>query len=222
MLVKAVMDKRILMNTVKSRMMIVITLLLILLIAITSYRYVSSKSLNSTNSLLKENSNQVITLATSNSDAMGNDKNNSNQVQSSVTGATANAENNRSLPSNVDDNAYLSALDNEQDRLRPEIRRILQAKFSDEAELNTALSGASILQDYLDQPNQDATTMIKRYDCNVLSLTQADQNLIQSLTFDTDERKNTLKNGLKNYQPAVSIDIQIDSQGNAISPCSSL
>lgn len=54
------------------------------------------------------------------------------------------------------------------------------------------------------------------------SLTQADQNLIQSLTFDTDERQNKIKNGLKNYKPAVSTEIQIDNQGNAISPCSSI
>lgn len=103
--------------------------------------------------------------------------------------------------------------------VRPDIQHILQAKYQDAAELNTAMQGAAILQSYLEQPSQDAVALLKRYDCIVISLTQADQNFIKSLTFDTPDKKALIKNGLKNYVPPVSVEIVIDGNGNAVSPC---
>lgn len=106
--------------------------------------------------------------------------------------------------------------------VRPEVRHILQAKYQDKYELQTALKGAAILQSYLEQPNQDAVILMKHYDCTVISLTQADQNFIKTLTFDDLERKNKIMKGLKNYQPPVSTEINIDGNGDAISPCALL
>ena len=209
------------MNKVKLSSITVASLLLILFIGAISYGCTSNKSLNSSNGTLIKN--QTTNLSQSNSNTIST--NSSSSSQSSPNDSNINAttaDNDSLLASKVNQTNQLNSLDYNHDRLRPEIIRILQAKFSDQAELKTALNGASILQDYLDRPNQDAVTMLKRYDCSVLSLTQADQNLVQSLTFDTDERQNKIKNGLKDYKPAVSTEIQIDNQGNAISPCSSI
>lgn len=209
------------MNKVKLSSITVASLLLILFIGAISYGCTSNKSLISSNGTLIKN--QTTNLSQSNSNTIS--INSSSSSQSSPNDSNINAttaDNDSLLASKVNQTNQLNSLDYNHDRLRPEIIRILQAKFSDQAELKTALNGASILQDYLDRPNQDAVTMLKRYDCSVLSLTQADQNLVQSLTFDTDERQNKIKNGLKDYKPAVSTEIQIDNQGNAISPCSSI
>lgn len=211
------------MNKVKLSSITVAGLLLILFIGAISYGCTSNKSLNSSNGTLIKNQSTNPSQSNSNSNTIST--NSSSSSQSSPNDSNINAttaDNNSLLASKVNQTNQLNSLDNNHDRLRPEIIRILQAKFSDQAELKTALNGASILQDYLDRPNQDAVTMLKRYDCSLLSLTQADQNLVQSLTFDTDERQNKIKNGLKDYKPAVSTEIQIDNQGNAISPCSSI
>lgn len=209
------------MNKVKLSSITVASLLLILFIGAISYGCTPNKSLNSSNGTLIKN--QTTNLPQSNSNTMSANSSSSSQSSPNDSNINATTANNDSLlASKVNQTNQLNSLDNNHDRLRPEIIRILQAKFSDQAELKTALNGASILQDYLDRPNQDAVTMLKRYDCSVLSLTQADQNLVQSLTFDTDERQNKIKNGLKDYKPAVSTEIQIDNQGNAISPCSSI
>ncbi len=204
------------MNKVKLSSITVAGLLLILFIGAISYGCTSNKSLNSSNGTLINN--QTTNPSQSNSNTISTNSSSQSSPNDSNINATI-ADNDSLLASKVN---QPNSLDNNYDRLRPEIIRILQAKFSNEAELKTALNGASILQGYLDRPNQDAVTLLKRYDCSVLSLTQADQNLIQSLTFDTDERQNKIKNGLKNYKPAVSTEIQIDNQGNAISPCSSI
>ena len=107
--------------------------------------------------------------------------------------------------------------------VRPEIRHILQSKYSDPSERQTALVGAGLLQHYLNQPSsvqkQMAAQLMKQYDCQMISLTQADQTLIKSLTFDTPERMAAIKNGLKDYQAPVSSEIAIDNSGNAVSPC---
>ncbi|WP_227430787.1 hypothetical protein [Psychrobacter sp. I-STPA6b] len=103
--------------------------------------------------------------------------------------------------------------------VRPEVRHLIQKRYSDNSELQSALAGAAILQSYLDNPSQDAVAISQRYDCTTINLTQSDQNLIKSLTFDTPERMQTFKNGLANYIPPVSTEISIDSQGNAINPC---
>ena len=207
------------MSKVKLRSVTLAALLLTLFIGVISYGCTANKGLNSSNSTSVKNSDQNKGLSKGNSDSMNN-LTESNDMQS-IKVATE-ADMNNGLATDNNPMAQLGSINNDQDRLRPEIRRILYAKFLNEAELKAALKGASILQDYLDQPNQDAVAMIKRYDCSVLPLTQADQNLIQSLTFDTDARKNKIKNGLKDYQPAVSIEIQIDNQGKAISPCSNM
>ena len=207
------------MNKVKLSSITMAGLLLILLIGAISYGCTTNKSLNSSNGTLIKN--QTTNPSQSNSNTMSANSSSQSSPNDSNINATT-ADNDSLLASKVNQTNQLNSLDNNHDRLRPEIIRILQAKFSDQAELKTALNGASILQDYLDRPNQDAVTMLKRYDCSVLSLTQADQNLVQSLTFDTDERQNKIKNGLKDYKPAVSTEIQIDNQGNAISPCSSI
>lgn len=117
---------------------------------------------------------------------------------------------------NLSDQASRSQLASE---VRPEIRHILQSKFSDANELEVAMTGAGLLQHYLNHPSLDAAAIMKQYDCHVISLTQADQTLIKSLTFDTPERMAIIKAGLKNYQPPVSSEIVIDSAGNAVSPC---
>ncbi len=208
------------MRKVKLSSMTATGLLLILLIGVIGYGCASNKSLESANSIRLNNSHQTTSLATVNNKPIN--KNELGSADSSMKSATFNNDSNNLSPTNNEQTGHLNSENNSNDRLRPEIKRILQAKFSNEAELQTALNGASILQDYLDRPDQDAVAMIKRYDCSVVSLTQADQNLIQSLTFDTDERKDKIKSGLKDYKPAVSIEIQIDNQGNAVSPCSAI
>ena len=207
------------MSKVKLRSVTLAALLLTLFIGVISYGCTANKSLNSSNGTSVKNSDQNKGLSKGNGDSINN-LTESNNMQSSKI--VTEADMNNGLATDNNPMAQLGSINNDQDRLRPEIRRILHAKFSNETELKAALKGASILQNYLDQPNQDAVAMIKRYDCSVLPLTQADQNLIQSLTFDTDARKNKIKNGLKDYQPAVSIEIQIDNQGKAISPCSNM
>ncbi len=204
------------MSKVKLSSITVTTLLLILVIGVISYGCAAKKSLKSANSTVVKNSSQTTSLSTANSDSVNNNKNELGQVDSK------NIDNKGLSPADIERTGQLNSANNDEDRLRPEISRILHSKFSNAAELKTAIKGASILQDYLDRPNQDAVAMIKRYDCSVLPLTQADQNLIQSLTFDTKERKSKIENGLKDYKPAVSIEIQIDEQGNAVSPCSSI
>ncbi|WP_296245348.1 MULTISPECIES: hypothetical protein [unclassified Psychrobacter] len=207
------------MSKVKLRLITWTALLLTLFIGAISYGCTANEGVSSSSITSTKNSDQTISLSKGDADSMNN-RTESNDTQSSKIATEADMDN--GLPTNNNPIAQLGSINNDQDGLRPEIRRILHAKFSNETELKAALRGASILQDYLDQPNQDAVAMIKRYDCSVLPLTQADQNLIQSLTFDTDTRKNKIKNGLKGYQPAVSIEIQIDNQGNAISPCSNM
>lgn len=138
-----------------------------------------------------------------------NSMNNSASADASIGSATANELGNQTLNNLAVDPRIV----------RADIQHILQAKYQDAAELQTAMQGAAILQSYLEQPGQDAVTLLKRYDCRVISLTQADQNFIKSLTFDTAEKKSLIKNGLKNYVPPVSIEIAIDSNGNAVSPC---
>lgn len=194
-------------------------LLLILFIGVIGYGCATNNSSNISNATSVKNTGQTTNL-TKDDEVVMNNQTESSDMQSSKTATEAGMDN--GLPLGNNDMAQLGSTNNNQDRLRPEIKRILHAKFSNETELQAALKGASILQGYLDQPNQDAVAMIKRYDCSVLPLTQADQNLIQSLTFNTDGRKNKIKNGLKDYQPAVSIEIQIDNQGKAISPCSNI
>ncbi|MDO5768344.1 MAG: hypothetical protein Q4P13_02475 [Psychrobacter sp.] len=121
---------------------------------------------------------------------------------------------------NLSDPATSAALTN---MVRPEIRHILQSKYSDPSEQQTALIGAGLLQYYLNQSSsaqkQMAVRLMKQYDCQMIRLTQADQTLIKSLTFDTPERMAAIKTGLKDYQPPVSSEIVIDNSGNAISPC---
>ena len=207
------------MSKVKLRSVTVTSLLLVLLIGVISYGCAANKNANSVNATAVNN--QSTKQSQINSSAVITNNSQSNAINANSNGATAGNDGLLATKINQQD-ANLNSLDNSYNRLRPEIKRILQSKFSSEAELQTALNGASILQDYLDRPNQDAVAMIKRYDCKVISLTQADQNLIQSLTFDTDERKNKIKNGLKDYQPPVSIEIEIDNQGNALSPCSNI
>lgn len=190
-------------------------LLLVFLIGVISYGCAANKNLKNADSTLVKNSNNT----KDNSNSISTHKKEASHVEPNALTTTSNIDNDSPLL--LDERTMpLESVDNIDDGVRPETKRILQSKFSNQAELETALNGASILQDYLNRPNQDAIAMIKRYDCSVLSLTQADQNLIQSLTFDTDARKNKIKNGLKDYKPAVSIEIQIDNQGNAISPCS--
>ena len=152
----------------------------------------------------------------SNQNAVSNSVNNSINNSASANGqmgsATANGANGL-------DNSTLNNLSPDPRIIRADIQHILQAKYQDAAELNTAMQGAAILQSYLEQPSQDAVSLLKSYDCSVISLTQADQNFIKSLTFDTPEKKSIIKNGLKNYVPPVSVEIAIDSNGNAVSPC---
>lgn len=200
----------------------VTALLLIVVIGVISYGCTASKDLKNSGATLGKNNNQTTDLPKDNGSSMSDLSSASNHSQLDINGTTANTDNDIPLALDIEQRTQLNSANNSHARLRPEIKRILQAKFSDEAELQTALKGASILQDYLDQPNQDAVAMIKRYDCSVISLTQADQNLIQSLTFDTQERKSKIKNGLKDYKPAVSIEIAIDNEGNAVSPCSTI
>lgn len=207
------------MSKVKLRSVTVTSLLLVLLIGVISYGCAANKNANSVNTIVVNN--QSTKQSQINSSAVITNNSQSKAINANSNGATAG--NDGLLATKINQqSANLNSLDNSYNRLRPEIKRILQSKFSSDAELQTALKGASILQDYLDRPNQDAVAMIKRYDCKVISLTQADQNLIQSLTFDTDERKNKIKNGLKDYQPPVSIEIEIDGSDNAVSPCSSI
>lgn len=210
------------MSKVKVNAITAIGLLLTLVIGVISYGCTSNKNLNSPTATTVKNTNQTTISSQSNSDSKSiqNQEINSRELNTSTT--SPNRDNSSLSALESRDPNLVNLSNNSRNRLRPEILRILQSKFSNDSELQTALNGASILQDYLDRPNQDAVTMIKRYDCSVISLTQADQNLIQSLTFDTAERKNKIKNGLKDYQPAVSIEIQIDNQGNAISPCSNI
>lgn len=207
------------MSKVKLRSITWAALLSILFIGVISYGCAANKSLNISNGMPVKNSGQTMDL-TKGDEVFMNNQTESGDMQSSNISTEADTDNR--LPEDNNNIVKLGSTNDNQDKLRPEIRRILHSKFSNKAELNAALKGASILQDYLDQPNQDAVAMIKSYDCNVLPLTQADQNLIQSLTFDTDARRNKIKNGLKDYQPAVSIGIKIDNQGNAISPCSNM
>ena len=207
------------MSKVKLKSITWAALLLILFIGIISYGCAANKGLNSANSTSVKNSDQTIGLSRGDGDSM-NKQTESSNMQSSKVAIKADKDNQLSVDNNY--SSQVGSTNNNQYRLRPEIRRILHSKFSNKTELNAALKGASILQGYLDQPNQNAVAMIKSYDCSVLPLTQADQNLLQSLTFDTDARKNKIKDGLKDYQPAVRIEIQIDNQGNAISPCSDM
>lgn len=148
----------------------------------------------------------------SNQNAVSNRVNNSASANGQMGSATGNGTNGLG-------NSTLNNLSPDPRIVRADIQHILQAKYQDAAELNTAMQGAAILQSYLEQPSQDAVSLLKRYDCSVISLTQADQNFIKSLTFDTPERKSIIKNGLKNYVPPVSVEIAIDSNGNAVSPC---
>lgn len=204
------------MSKVKLRSMSWAALLLILFIGVISYGCATNKSANGTSA---KNSNQTTELSKGSGGSINNQTDSSDMQSSKVV---TNADTGNGSAANNNHLTQLGSINNDEDRLRPEIRRILYAKFSNETELSAALKGASILQGYLDQPNQDAVAMIKRYDCSVLPLTQADQNLIQSLTFDTDARKNQIKDGLKDYKPAVSIEINIDNQGNAVSPCANM
>lgn len=105
--------------------------------------------------------------------------------------------------------------------VRADIRHLLQNKFPNSQQYQTAINGAAILQTYLNDPQQNASDLLKQFDCATISLTQADQNLIKTLTFDTPERAQLLKAGLQDYQPPVSTEITIDSSGNAVSPCQS-
>ena len=148
----------------------------------------------------------------SNKNAVTNSVNNSTSANVQMGSATANGANGLG-------NSTLNNLSPDPRIVRADIQHILQAKYQDAAELRTAMQGAAILQSYLEQPSQDAVSLLKRYDCSVISLTQADQNFIKSLTFDTPEKKSIIKNGLKNYVPPVSVEIAIDSNGNAVSPC---
>lgn len=148
----------------------------------------------------------------SNKNAVTNSVNNSTSANGQMGSTTANGANGLG-------NSTLNNLTPNPRIVRADIQHILQAKYQDAAELNTAMQGAAILQSYLEQPSQDAVSLLKSYDCSVISLTQADQNFIKSLTFDTAEKKSLIKNGLKNYAPPVSVEIAIDSNGNAVSPC---
>lgn len=148
----------------------------------------------------------------SNQNAVSNRVNNSAAANGQMGSTTANGANGLG-------NSTLNNLSPDPRSVRADIQHILQAKYQDAAELRTAMQGAAILQSYLEQPSQDAVSLLKRYDCSVISLTQADQNFIKSLTFDTPEKKSLIKNGLKNYVPPVSVEIAIDSNGNAVSPC---
>lgn len=110
--------------------------------------------------------------------------------------------------------------------IRPDVLHILQNTFQDPEKLATAIAGSAILQNYLNDAirgNQvgsiDAVQTMYDYDCKVLSLTQDEQNFVKSITLDTPERQKLWQLGLANYQPPVSVDIQIDADGNAISPC---
>lgn len=103
--------------------------------------------------------------------------------------------------------------------VRADIRHLLQNKFPNSQQYQTAMTGAAILQAYLNAPQQNASALLKKFDCATISLTQADQNLIKTLTFDTPERRQLLKTALQGYQPPVSSQIDIDAAGNAISPC---
>jgi hypothetical protein len=148
----------------------------------------------------------------SNKNAVTDSVNNSTSANGQMGSTTANGANGLG-------NSTLNNLAADPRIVRADIQHILQAKYQDAAELRTAMQGAAILQSYLEQPSQDAVSLLKSYDCSVISLTQADQNFIKSLTFDTPEKKSLIKNGLKNYVPPVSVEITIDSNGNAVSPC---
>lgn len=102
-------------------------------------------------------------------------------------------------------------------------RQVLQQTFASAKDFRTALIGAAILQNYLAYPErQSAPEVLKRYDCQVISLNEEDQNLIKALIFDTPEKMQTLSHGLKDYRPSVSKQIAFDAQGNPISSCASI
>lgn len=211
------------MPALSSRTMIIISLMILLALVAILYGCTTTHKATSTQTASPQQMNQK-NLST-NSATNGNDQSNeanSNNLTNPTIASSQNDEPNSTNQTTTASNTN----NNNQERsppkyVRADVRHLLQQRYSNREELQSALAGAALLQSYLDNPKQDAVALTQRYDCMTINLTQADQNLIKALTFNTPERAQQLKAGLQSYQPPVSVEIAIDTQGNPVSPCQS-
>ena len=204
-----------------NRLVAIVSILVILVFGAVGYGCVTSRSATSGAASPPSSSPALGQDTQASSEAIKqSDKASSQSPAPILSQNVSNGSGSSTSALNLSDPATSAALTN---MVRPEIRHILQSKYSDPSEQQTALVGAGLLQYYLNQSSsaqkQMAVRLMKQYDCQMIRLTQADQTLIKSLTFDTPERMAAIKTGLKDYQPPVSSEIVIDNSGNAISPC---
>ncbi|WP_445116468.1 hypothetical protein [Acinetobacter sp. WZC-1] len=115
--------------------------------------------------------------------------------------------------------ARLKGEDKNNDGIRDDIEEVIVTEFPDTKQRQVAFRGVRILQHVFDLPDEQIADQLKKYDCSVLPLTQSDQTLIRAMVFNTEDRKQVIRNAMAGYVPPVSVEIQIDANGNAIHPC---
>ena len=119
-------------------------------------------------------------------------------------------------PSNP--SASLAGTDSNNNGVRDDVERALASTFKSDADFTMSMNGAAELQKILTDTGSSYSVVERKFTCSTVSLGETNQGLIRNIVFNTAERQSVIKNSSES-QPT-SVEITIDSSGNAVNPCS--